>query len=348
VQDTDPPTTLALDAAIAARAHLVDEAHRTAFRLFNGHLEGDPRFVIDAFGTTAVIFHHGTSSADLRSTLRRLRERSPWLDAIVVKERQGATDEARRGQVAWRRTGAAGVDTSIVEHGVRYAVDLLLNQDAGFYLDTRLLRRWLIDHAGGKMVLNTFAYTGSLGVAARAGGATRVLNTDLNARFLEAAKASFELNGFDVDAKDFRAQDFFSLARGLKLQDQRFDIVVLDPPFFSSTRGGSVELGRSITPLINKVRPLVRSGGTLVVVNNALYVSGAAFLGELEALGAGGWVTIEGTLDVPEDVVGYPTTRSGDVPVDPAPFNHATKIALLGIRHRDPLDASSRRGEGIA
>jgi 23S rRNA (cytosine1962-C5)-methyltransferase len=334
MQDMDPTLALALDAAIAARAHLVDEEHRTAFRLFHGHLEGDPRFVVDVFGKTAVVFHQDASPADLRSTIQRLRDHLPWLDAVVVKERQGASDEARRGRVAWRRTGGGGVDTSIVEHGVHYAVDLLLNQDAGFYLDTRGLRRWLIDHAAGKTVLNTFAYTGSLGVAARAGGAARVLNTDLNGRFLEVAKASLALNGFEADARDFRAQDFFSLARGLKLQGDRFDIVVLDPPFFSSTRGGTVDLGRSVTPLINKVRPLIRSGGTLVVVNNALYVGGAAFLGELQALSTGGWVTIEGTLDVPDDVVGYASTRRGGGPVDPAPFNHATKIALLTVRHK--------------
>jgi 23S rRNA (cytosine1962-C5)-methyltransferase len=330
----DPPTALALDAAIAVRTHLVDEAHRTAFRLFNGHLEGDPRYVIDVFGKTAVVFHRGAAPADLRSTLQRLRDHLPWLDAIVVKERQDAADAVRRGRVAWRRSGGGGVDTTIVEHGVHYAVELQLNQDAGFYLDTRLLRRWLIDHADGQTVLNTFAYTGSLGVAARAGGAERVLNTDLNGRFLEVAKASYARNGFDVDARDFRVQDFFSLARGLKLQGERFDIVVLDPPFFSSTRGGTVDLGRSVTPLINKVRPLLRSGGTLVVVNNALYVSGAAFLRELEALGTGGWVTIERTIDVPDDVVGYASTSGGGVPADPAPFNHATKIALLTVRHK--------------
>jgi 23S rRNA (cytosine1962-C5)-methyltransferase len=338
VEDANPDPALALDAAIAARADLADAAHRTAFRLFNGHLEGDPRYVIDVYGRTALVFHDGPSSADARATVgrlrERLRERLPWLDAIVVKERHSATDEARRGRVAWRRAGGGGVDTSIVEHGVRYAVDLLLNQDAGFYLDTRHLRRWLIDHAGGKTVLNTFAYTGSLGVAARAGGATRVLNTDLNGRFLEVAKASYALNGFDVEPRDFRAQDFFSLARGLKLQGERFDVVVLDPPFFSATRGGSLDLNRDTRRLVNKVRPLVRGGGRLVVVNNALYLSGMDFLGELEALCADGWMAVEELIAVPLDVTGYPGTRVGAPPVDPAPFDHPTKIAVLGVRHR--------------
>jgi 23S rRNA (cytosine1962-C5)-methyltransferase len=331
------PVTATLHAAIAARAPLVDEAHRTAFRLFNGHLEGDPRYVIDAYGKTAVVFHDGPAAApgpELRAIVEALQTRAPWLDAVVVKERQGATHDARRGRVAWRRTGGAGVDTRVVEHGVRYAIDLLVNQDAGFYLDTRLLRRWLIDHAEGKTVLNTFAYTGSLGVAARAGGAARVLHTDLNARFMEVAKASTALNGFVVAPRDFQAQDFFSIVRGLKLRGERFDIVVLDPPFFSTTQRGSLDLNQDSSRLINKVRPLVRGGGRLVVVNNALFLSGAAFLAELEALCAGGWMSIEELIGVPLDVTGYPDTRVDAPPVDPAPFDHTTKIAVLGVRHR--------------
>ena len=326
-----------LHAALSARAPLVDEAHRTAFRLFNGHLEGDPRYVIDAYGKTAVVFHHGPAAGpgpELRAIVEAVRTLAPWLDAVVVKERHGATHDDRRGRVAWRRTGGAGVDTNVVEHGVRYAIDLLVNQDAGFYLDTRLLRRWLIDHAGGKMVLNTFAYTGSLGVAARAGGAARVVHTDLNARFLELAKASTALNGFPVDPRDFQAQDFFSIVRGLKLRGERFDVVVLDPPFFSTTQGGSLDFVHDTPRLINKVRPLVRGGGRLVVVNNALFLSGAAFLAELEALCAGGWMTIEELIAVPLDVAGYPQTRVGPPPVDPAPFDHTTKIAVLEVRHR--------------
>jgi 23S rRNA (cytosine1962-C5)-methyltransferase len=333
--DATMPTVL--HAAIAARAPLVDEEHRTAFRLFNGHLEGDPRYVIDVYGKTAVIFHHGPATApgvDQREVIDVVRTAVPWLDAIVLKERQGTSHDARRGGIAWRRPGGPGVDTSIVEGGVRYAVDLLQHQDAGFYLDTRHLRRWLFEHATGKTVLNTFAFTGSLGVAALAGGAGRVLHTDLSGRALETAKASTALNGLPVERKDFQAQDFFSIVRGLKLRGERFDIVVLDPPFFSTTQAGSLDLNLDTPRLINKVRPLVRGGGRLVVVNNALFLSGAAFMAELEALCSGGWMTLEERIAVPPDVTGYPETRVGAPPADPSPFDHATKIAILGVHHR--------------
>lgn len=322
--------------ALAARAALLDPEHRGAVRLFNGHLEGDPRYVVDAYGRTLVVFHHPQPDAadDQADLVATLRQHYPWAQAILVKDRTGATEDARRGRLAFVAPGSPGPDTVVLEHGVRYAVDLTLNQDASFYLDTRELRRWLIDHSEGRTVLNTFAYTGSLGVAARAGGAARVLHTDLKARFLQVAKASYALNGFAVDRKDFQARDFWSFVRGQKLQGARFDCVVLDPPFFSATAGGTLDLNQDLPRLINKLRPLVRSGGTMVVVNNSLFVSGAEHMRALEALCEGGWLSIEELIPVPQDVTGFPGTRVGQPPVDPAPFVHATKIAVLKVRHR--------------
>ena len=330
-----PPSPF--EAAWAARAGLIDEAHVTPFRLFNGHLEGDPRYVIDVYATTAVIFRDAPMLADDPETdalAGRLRQALPWLGAIVVKERAGETEEVRRGRLLHRDPGAPGPAVEVREHGVRYVVDLFMNRDASFYLDTRHLRRWLLAHSEGKRVLNTFAYTGSLGVAARVGGAARVVHTDLNPRFLEVAKASTRLNGFAVERRDFHPRDFFSFVQGVKLSGERFDLAIIDPPFFSSTRSGTVDLGRTVAPLINKLRPLVRSGGLLVVVNNALFLSGADFLRELEGLCVGGWLAIDELIGVPEDITGFEGTRVGAPPVDPAPFNHATKIAVLRVRHK--------------
>jgi len=346
-----PSVPSAVATAVAARSHLAEDAQTTAYRLFNGHLEGDPRFVVDAYGETALLYHQATpddDAATLDAVVAWLPTVLPWLRAVVVKERPGTSDEARRGRVVWSRVGGgdaiAEVDgaasptappgNEVREHGVRYAVDLLMHQDAGFYLDTRLLRRWLIDTSDGLSVLNTFAYTGSLGVAARAGGAARVLHTDLKAHYLDVARSSYALNGFAALDADFQARDFWSYVKGARLRGERFDRVILDPPFYASTDKGTVDLNRDTVRLINKVRPLVRSGGSLVVVNNALFLSGAELMRELEALCAGGWLEIERTIGVPDDVTGYPSTRVGAPPVDPAPFAHSTKIVVLTVRHK--------------
>ena len=226
------------------------------------------------------------------------------------------------------------IASRVHEFGVRYALDLCMNQDASFYLDTRNLRRWLIDQMSGKLVLNTFAYTGSLGVAAQAGGASRVLHTDLNRHYLNVAKTSYTLNGFPINKKNFQARDFWSQISRLKRAGEQFDCVIIDPPIFSETNKGTIDLSKNTTRLINKIRPLVCHGGNIVAINNALYVSGQSYIKELEVLCIDGYVEIEEIIPVPDDVTGFEHTRIIPPITNPAPFNHSTKIAVLRIRHK--------------
>jgi 23S rRNA (cytosine1962-C5)-methyltransferase len=337
------PTDLSsrLRIALDARAELIDPQHRTAFRAFNGYLEGCPEIVVDVFGSTAVIYDNGdpseTDTSLVEATGELLRERLSWLRAVVLKPRQAIDPEARRGRLI--HGDLADVDRRIREHGVWYAVELLLNQDASFYLDTRNLRAWAIEHLRGKSVLNTFAYTGSLGVAAQAAGARRVTHLDLNRQFLNVAKSSYTLNGFPMRKADFVSGDFWIKANALKRQNELFDCVFVDPPFFSTTSGGTVDLVSECHRVINKVRPLVADGGWLVAINNALFVSGAEYMALLERLCEDGYLTIETLVPVPRDFTGYPETRVGTEPADPAPFNHSTKIAILRVRRKDSRTA---------
>jgi len=278
-----------------------------------------------------------------------LLERLPWIDCVVHKTRSARDPARRRGVLAF---GDSPTEKTR-EHGVWYALDLLMQQDASFYLDTRNLRRWLIDNAGdpapsevdgpvlshveGWRVLNTFAYTGSLGVAALAGGAEYVLQTDLKRKFLELARTSGILNRLDIGKMKLKANDFFSIVSQLKRKGELFDCVILDPPFFSSTKKGSVDLVNESTRLINKVRPLVSDGGYLVAINNALFLSGKDYLASLETLSADGYLSIESLITVPEDITGYPETIVNAPPTDPAPFNHPTKIAILKVRRKNSI-----------
>jgi 23S rRNA (cytosine1962-C5)-methyltransferase len=181
-------------------------------------------------------------------------------------------------------------------------------------------------------VLNAFAYTGSLGVAALGGGARRAVHLDRNRRFLDLAQASYALNGFPIQRGDFVTADFFRESARLRRRKEVFDCVFLDPPFFSSSPSGVVDQAREGTRLINKVRPLVARAGYLVAINNALFVSGASYIRDLESLCRDGYLEMQELIPVPEDFIGW---NRGEQPAwitDPAPFNHSTKIAILKVR----------------
>lgn len=327
--------TTALEAALAARSDRFDARHEAAFRLFSGFTEGCPSLVADVYGQTLVLHNYADTPAEadmlVAQAARFYRTRLPWLSAVLVKARYGDTEDAKKGVLLW----GTSLTRRVRENWVWYAADLRLNQDASFYLDTRHLREWAKANLAGKTVLNTFAYTGSLGVAALAGGATHVVHLDLKRAFLNVAKDSYVQNGFAINTADFLAGDFWPQVSHLKRDGARFDCILVDPPLFSRTRHGTVDLVESGQRVINKVRPLIADGGYLVTISNALFVSGAQYMAMLEALCADGYLSIEALIPVPQDFIGYAGQDGSALPTDPAPFNHPTKIAVLRVRRKD-------------
>jgi len=328
------PELALLETALAARRGLLTPDYSGALRLFNGFYEGWPDIVVDLYGRTLVLFNYADQPAAQEPTLLAAmayyRRALPGLHCGVLKTRAATDPSDRRGRLIF---GSQPADR-INEDGIWYALDLLLNQDASFYLDTRLLRRWLRANLAGKTVLNTFAYTGSLGTAAWAGGAARVVQTDLKERFLNLARRSCQLNGFTAGPRDFVSNDFFRQMGALRNTGTRFDCVILDPPFFSVTSAGRVDLLNESTRLINKLRPLIAHQGWLVTINNAVFLSGLDYINALQALCTDGYLTLETLIPVPPDVTGFPETICAVAPVSPAPFNHPTKIAILRVTRK--------------
>jgi 23S rRNA (cytosine1962-C5)-methyltransferase len=323
-----------LDKALASRAALSEARHESAFRLFNGFSEGNSNLVVDLYAETILFYNYAENPEPTSSLIKEAQEfyqsRLSWLKAGLVKTRNTKSADKKRGRILF----GTDLDRKIKEHNIWYAVDLTLNQDASFYLDTRNLRKWIIENVKGKTVLNAFAYTGSLGVAALAGGASRVVQLDRNRPFLNVAKESYSLNNFPIHKQDFITSDFFAQVAKFKRTGERFDCVLIDPPFFSASPRGTVDQVNESARLINKVRPLINDGGYLVAINNALYASGSEYMKTLEALCADGYLKIKELIPVPDDFTGYSETRIGKRITDPSPFNHSTKVAVMEVKKK--------------
>src|SRR5260221_561216 len=99
-----------------------------------------------------------------------------------------------------------------------------------------------------------------------------------------------------------------------------------------TTSKGKVDLENDSTRLINKVRPLINDGGTLIAINNALYMSGQEYMQTLDGLCKDGYLSIRELIPVPDDFIGL--NPAGQPITDPTPFNHSTKIAILDVRRK--------------
>jgi 23S rRNA (cytosine1962-C5)-methyltransferase len=322
--------TVRIDRAIDARSDLLNGDQTTAIRLFNGFSESCPGLVIDLYARTLVLAAPEVMQQILESIQAHLLSRLPQVNCVIQKMRASHDPIRRRVIMTFGNNPA----TQIQEHGIWYAVDLMMNQDTSLYLDTRNLRRWLLENAAGCSVLNTFAYTGSLGIAALAGGAASVVQIDRSHKFLALAHQSCGLNNLDMGKMELHAVNFFSEVARLKHKADSFDCVIADPPIFSATKQGTVDLVNESVRVINKLRPLVQDGGRLVMVNNALFLSGQDYMHSLEQLCIDGYLSIETLLPIPLDFTGYPQTIVTPPPVNPTPFNHSTKIVIFRVRRK--------------
>ena len=324
-----------LNDAIDKRLSLMSEPHVGAFRLFNGFTEGIPQLVFEIFAKTLVCLDYSpvddTKAADQRdAAIELIKDRLPWLKTGLLKQRKSKEASEKNGTVIFGEKA----DNKIKEDGVWHAVNLSMNQDASFYLDTAELRHWMRENLTNKSVLNTFAYTGSLGTAALVGGASEVLHLDLNRNFLNMAKRSAELNGFEVKKQMYQTGDFWSRIHQYKKAEKRFDCVVLDPPLFAKTPKGRIDIVNNYTSLINKVRPLISDGGYLITISNALFQTGEDHHQVLTKLCEDGYLSIEKLVSVPSSFIGNPELLKSDLPSDPAPYNHSTKITILNVKRK--------------
>src|SRR4029077_6532784 len=114
-----------------------------------------------------------------------------------------------------------------------FLVGGLSGQKTGFFLDQREGRRQLRALAGGRRVLNAFAYTGAFAIGAALGGASEVVSVDSSRLSLGLGEAAWVANGLAPAAGRFVGADGFA---SLRAGDESWDLIVLAPPPFVRRR----------------------------------------------------------------------------------------------------------------
>jgi 23S rRNA (cytosine1962-C5)-methyltransferase len=235
----------------------------------HGDAEGVPGLAIDRFDHVVVV--HADSAEVLERWRNPLEEDLDEFSSAYVKihppRASRLSDEARREYAPARPLWGLPVEEiDVVESGAHYLVKPASGLSVGLFLDMRDVRTWLRgDAARGRSVLNLFAYTCSLGVSATLGGATRVLNLDVSKTYLEWGKANYELNDLAVDPHDFVFGDAFDWLGRFARRDERFDMVIVDPPSFSST---PFSVTRDYPRLVEAAARIVAPAGILLAATN--------------------------------------------------------------------------------
>jgi 23S rRNA (cytosine1962-C5)-methyltransferase len=213
------------------RLGLWNQNHTNVFRLVNAEGDGMPGLIIDYYNGTAVIQAHSVGMYRLLDALVDiLRELlGDQLQAIYNKSAASLPHKAEVEREEGYLWGAASHDT-VSENGLLFRVNWEEGQKTGFYVDQRENRQLVRNYARDAEVLNLFGYTGGFSVYAAAGGCKSVVSVDSSQKATELADQNMKLNFGDTVDHVATAQDAFEY---LRQSDERFDLMILDPPAFA-------------------------------------------------------------------------------------------------------------------
>ena len=259
--------------AFDRRSSLLADRTTNAVRIVNSLGDGLPEVTVDWFDGVAVLSVYRPLPLDEEYALAETLVSAIGARSVYLKRRpREARTAGRRSRddLAPSRPLAGEHFPELVakENGLSFRVLPADGLAVGLYLDMRDTRTWLRGHVAGKTVLNCFAYTCAFGIYAHAGSAERVVNVDLSRRVLGWGEDNLRLNGGQPQRRDYIAGDVFDWLRRFAKKGERFDVVVLDPPSFSTSEGRAFSAKRDYFKLVAAASPLVAARGMLVACCN--------------------------------------------------------------------------------
>lgn len=259
-----------------ARAGLLEQ--EGACRLIAGDADLLPGFVLDRYANVLVT-QCGTLAADRcrDEFVEHARAALPFEVACVYDKSDAASRKLEGLEQHVELVDGELPGTLLVhEEGLHYAVDVQRGHKTGHYLDQRENRLRAASFARGADVLDAFSYDGLFGIRAALAGARSVVCVDQSKEALERAVANAERNGVRERMRFERANCMTDL-RDRAARDERFGLVVVDPPAFAKNRREVEGAERGYVELNRRAFELVSPEGVLVSASCSYNVRAADF-----------------------------------------------------------------------
>ena len=241
-----------------------------AFRLYEWDIP-EIRAVVDIYGDHLLFGEY----------VRTQTEHIPWAEAMAHAVAEGLGIQPthvhiRRRQTRpkdgprYQRLANSNQRYPIVENELSFLVNFDDFLDVGLFLDHRETRALVKDMSAGLRFLNLFAYTGSFTVYAAAGKAAELTTVDISDAYIDWAKANL-MHNFPVLAAPctWEARDVFAFIEEAAQKKKLWDLIVLDPPSFSTRKNApDFDIAQDHPLLIERVSRLLSPKGTLLFSSN--------------------------------------------------------------------------------
>ena len=251
--------TSALNARLAIG--IANKTDNDTYRLVHGEGDNLAGLIVDCYGKTAVMQAHSVGMHLARHEICKalVEVLSSHIENVYYKSDTTLPFKAELGQENEFIYGGSENNTGM-ENGLLFHVDWLKGQKTGFFIDQRDNRSLLEKYAMGKSVLNMFCYTGGFSVYAMRGNAKLVHSVDSSAKAIELTNQNVELNFPNDNRHEAFCEDAFKF---LNANENKYDLIVLDPPAFAKHRAALHNALKGYTRLNAKGFECIKPSGLL-------------------------------------------------------------------------------------
>jgi len=279
--------------AVESRHDLLHSKHTNAFRLIFSEADYLPGLIADKYGDflSLQILNEGIEKVKpvILDELNRL------LKPKGIFDRSDASARAHEGLGEAQGLLYGEVPPEFVEvkeNNIKYLINIAEGQKSGFFCDQRDNRLIVAQHANGKRVLDCFSYSGGFTLNSLHLGASEVISVDSSALAIDTLKQNIKLNGFDNLTHTAIQSDVNKQLRAFRETDEKFDIIILDPPKYAPSRSSLDKASRAYKDLNRIGMSLLNSGGLLATFS----CSGAVDLAHFKQILA--WAALDAGKEI--------------------------------------------------
>ena len=187
-------------------------------------------------------------------------------DKVHLKQRWAGRQDGRR----YERIDRTDRKIVLSERDLKFLVNPTDYVDTGLFADHRDTRQMVRTMASGKDFLNLYCYTASFSCYAARGGARSTVSVDRSDSAIKWGRENMAINGIDPASNRLVQAHAFDFLKKAAREKQRFDLAVVDPPSYSTTKTRNVafDIARDHPRLLDGVVDLLRPGATLFFSTN--------------------------------------------------------------------------------
>ncbi len=261
-----------LKVALSLRERLFDKPY---YRLVYGETDQLPGLVIDRYNDICVV---QITTAGMEAVKEQVLEalHKVLRPAGIVLRADSAVRKLEGLESYRENIGSVPDQVTVEEHGLSFSVSLQQGQKTGWFYDQRMNRARLGNYVSGKRVLDVFSYVGAWGLQAAAVGASEVLCVDSSGAAIDSIQANAASNHLADTVSTLQGDAFEALGQ-LRANQEKFDVVVLDPPAFIK-RKKDAKAGEQAYHRLNQLgMQVLRKDGILVTASCSQHLSEMQF-----------------------------------------------------------------------